>query len=99
MQYRRDIEGLRAIAVVAVLLFHFGVPGVDGGFVGVDLFFVLSGYLITTLLIGEHGGAITAGVLSSLLSALVTLYVTAMLTAIYRHLGGQADPQMPDVFR
>ncbi|HOB14298.1 MAG TPA: glycerophosphoryl diester phosphodiesterase membrane domain-containing protein [Novosphingobium sp.] len=57
------------------------------------------GGTVATLLIGEHGGAITAGVLSSLLSALVTLYVTAMLTAIYRHLGGQADPQMPDVFR
>ncbi|MDO8390011.1 MAG: acyltransferase family protein [Actinomycetota bacterium] len=54
MRYRRDIEGLRAIAVVAVLLYHFGVPGIDGGFVGVDVFFVISGYLITTLLIEER---------------------------------------------
>ena len=54
MKYRRDIEGLRAIAVVAVLLYHFGVPGLDGGFVGVDVFFVISGYLITSLLIDER---------------------------------------------
>ncbi len=54
MQHRKDIEGLRAIAIVAVLLFHFGVPGFDGGFVGVDIFFVISGYLITSLLIHER---------------------------------------------
>ena len=54
MTYRRDIEGLRALAVVAVLLYHFGVPGLDGGFVGVDVFFVISGYLITSLLTDER---------------------------------------------
>ncbi|MEY4607772.1 MAG: hypothetical protein RLY45_2532 [Actinomycetota bacterium] len=52
--HRRDIEGLRALAVVAVLLFHFGVPGTSGGFVGVDVFFVISGFLITTLLVAER---------------------------------------------
>ncbi len=54
MQRREDIEGLRAIAVAAVLLFHAGVPGLDGGYVGVDVFFVLSGFLITSLLISER---------------------------------------------
>lgn len=54
MQRREDIEGLRAIAVAAVLLFHAGVPGLDGGYVGVDVFFVLSGFLITTLLVHER---------------------------------------------
>ena len=54
MRYRYDIEGLRAIAVLAVLLYHFGVPGLDGGFVGVDVFFVISGFLITSLLIHER---------------------------------------------
>ena len=53
MEHRFDIEGLRAIAVIAVLLFHFGVPGTDGGYVGVDVFFVISGFLITALLLRE----------------------------------------------
>ncbi|WP_231611069.1 acyltransferase, partial [Rhodococcus sp. CX] len=48
--FRPDIEGLRAVAVLAVVLFHAGVPGIGGGFVGVDVFFVVSGFLITGLL-------------------------------------------------
>jgi len=49
-RFRPDIEGLRAVAVLAVVLFHAGIPGLDGGFVGVDVFFVISGFLITGLL-------------------------------------------------
>ncbi|OMC50996.1 acyltransferase [Mycobacterium sp. IS-2888] len=48
--FRPDIEGLRAVAVLAVVLFHADVPGVGGGYVGVDVFFVISGFLITGLL-------------------------------------------------
>jgi peptidoglycan/LPS O-acetylase OafA/YrhL len=48
--YRPDIDGLRALAVISVILFHFGIPGFDGGYAGVDVFFVISGYLITQLL-------------------------------------------------
>jgi peptidoglycan/LPS O-acetylase OafA/YrhL len=51
--FRPDIEGLRAIAIALVVAFHVGVPGLRGGFVGVDVFFVLSGYLITGLLVQE----------------------------------------------
>ncbi len=49
-RFRPDIEGLRAVAVLAVVLFHAAVPGLNGGFVGVDVFFVISGFLITGLL-------------------------------------------------
>ncbi|PWW21112.1 peptidoglycan/LPS O-acetylase OafA/YrhL [Geodermatophilus normandii] len=48
--FRPDVEGLRAVAVLAVVLFHAGVPGLTGGYVGVDVFLVLSGFLITGLL-------------------------------------------------
>ena len=48
--YRPDIDGLRAISVLAVILFHSAVPGFAGGYVGVDVFFVISGYLITQVL-------------------------------------------------
>lgn len=48
--FRPDIEGLRAVAVIAVVLYHAGLPGVTGGYIGVDVFFVISGFLITRLL-------------------------------------------------
>lgn len=52
-EFRSNIEGLRGIAVLSVVIFHCGIVGVSGGFVGVDIFFVLSGYLITGLLVKE----------------------------------------------
>jgi peptidoglycan/LPS O-acetylase OafA/YrhL len=51
--FRPDIEGLRGIAILIVVAFHCGIPGFSGGFVGVDVFLVLSGYLITGLLVAE----------------------------------------------
>lgn len=54
LPYRPDIQGLRAIAIVLVVLAHAGFTAFSGGFIGVDVFFVLSGYLITGLLINEH---------------------------------------------
>ena len=59
--FRPDIEGLRAVAVLAVVLFHADVPGVGGGFVGVDVFFVISGFLITGLLWREVSTTGTVG--------------------------------------
>lgn len=55
--YRPDLEGLRAVAILLVVSAHAGVPWLAGGFVGVDVFFVLSGFLITGLLLQELGSA------------------------------------------
>ena len=51
--FRPDVEGMRAVAVLLVVVFHAGFTGLPGGFIGVDVFFVLSGFLITRLLIAE----------------------------------------------
>lgn len=53
IKYRKDIDGLRAIAILPVLLFHVGYSWFSGGYVGVDIFFVISGYLITKILISD----------------------------------------------
>ena len=54
MQYRSDIDGLRALAILPVVVFHLGVPFVSGGFVGVDIFFVISGFLIASLVLHDQ---------------------------------------------
>jgi len=52
---RRDIDGLRALAIIPVVMYHFGFGVFSGGFVGVDVFFVISGYLITSIIVREIG--------------------------------------------
>ena len=52
--FRPDVEGLRAVSIVLVILVHAGVPYMQGGTVGVDAFFVISGFVITGLLLREH---------------------------------------------
>ena len=54
LTYRADVDGLRAVAVLPVIFFHAGVGLFSGGFVGVDVFFVVSGYLITSIILNEH---------------------------------------------
>ena len=53
MKYRKEIDGLRSLAIVPVILFHAGIGGFSGGYIGVDVFFVISGYLITSILVSE----------------------------------------------
>lgn len=53
LHYRREVDGLRAVAVTSVVLFHAGIPGFSGGYVGVDVFFVISGFLITSIISRE----------------------------------------------
>ena len=53
-KYRPEIDGLRALAIIPVVLFHMGFAWISGGFLGVDVFFVISGFLITSILIDEH---------------------------------------------
>ena len=85
-QLRGDIEGLRAIAVLSVLLFHIGVSKLSGGFAGVDVFFVISGFLITSLLLKEveRSGRVSIGEFYSrrarrlLPAATVVLVATAL---------------------
>ncbi|MCU1621785.1 MAG: hypothetical protein JWL79_630 [Frankiales bacterium] len=55
VKYRSDVDGLRAVAVTSVVAYHLQTPQVTGGFVGVDVFFVISGFLITSLIVGELG--------------------------------------------
>ncbi|QYD73288.1 acyltransferase [Paraburkholderia edwinii] len=53
MRFRQDINALRGVAVALVALFHFQTPGFNGGFIGVDVFFVISGYLMTSIVVGR----------------------------------------------
>ena len=53
MKYRPEIDGLRAIAVISVILFHAGFKTFEGGYIGVDIFFVISGYLITKIILKD----------------------------------------------
>nr|WP_154324593.1 acyltransferase family protein [Pantoea sp. 201603H] len=91
MNYRADIDGLRALAVLPVIAYHMGVPGISGGFIGVDIFFVISGYLICGII---YQGAMK-GAFSYLdfykrrcLRILPPLFVVLMATLIfgYNHL-------------
>ena len=53
MKYRAEIDGLRAIAVLPVIFFHLGLPHFSGGYIGVDIFFVISGFLITSIILND----------------------------------------------
>ncbi len=88
-QFRSDIEGLRAVAVIAVVFFHAGLPGVGGGYIGVDVFFVVSGFLITGLLWREASTTGAVGLATfygararRLLPAAVTVIVATCVASV-----------------
>jgi peptidoglycan/LPS O-acetylase OafA/YrhL len=87
--FRSDIEGVRGLAVLIVVLFHAGLAGLIGGFVGVDVFFVISGFLITGLLLREHERTGRIGLLQfyarrarRLLPAAIVVLVVTLVVAL-----------------
>lgn len=88
--FRPDIEGIRAIAILLVIAAHFAIPGFSAGFIGVDIFFVLSGYLITSILVREYESTqriallrFYANRLRRLLPALATMIVASSFAAYW----------------
>ncbi len=84
IRYRADIDGLRAIAVLAVLFFHAGLAPVTGGFVGVDVFFVISGYLITSIIVSEvsRGEFTYAGFYERRIRRIIPALMTVIATSV-----------------
>ncbi len=98
---RRDIQGLRALAVVLVIADHAGAPGFGGGFIGVDVFFVVSGYVITQLLLREARKGARQGLadfysrrIRRILPAATATLVVTMVAAVLL-LGARMDPLLP----
>ncbi len=86
--FRGDVDGIRAIAIVLVVAFHAHVGGFSGGFVGVDVFFVISGYLITRNLVAEAGTSSRVGLLAfwarrarRLIPALAVLVIATLIAS------------------
>jgi peptidoglycan/LPS O-acetylase OafA/YrhL len=88
--YQPEIDGLRTIAIIAAVFFHVGVPGFSGGYVGVDIFFVISGFLITRMLAVElnNTGQIDflrfyAGRIRRLFPALIAVVFVILLLGLF----------------
>ena len=84
-RYRPDIDGLRAVAIIGVVAYHVGIPGFTGGFAGVDVFFVISGYLITQLLARElaaTGTVSIAGFYARRMRRLLPALLVVLLVAV-----------------
>ena len=90
IKYRSDIDGLRAVAVLSVILFHINAKWIPGGFLGVDIFFVISGYLITLILTKEVASTNKVNIVNfytrrikriipALLFVLIPVFITAFL--------------------
>lgn len=85
MKYRVDIGGLRALAIISVVLYHFKVPGFSGGFSGVDVFFVISGYLMSCIFMSKVDDGI-GGVLSFYKSRFLRIYPALISMVVISYL-------------
>lgn len=87
-KYRADIDGLRAVAVLSILFYHVGIDAFGGGYVGVDIFFVISGYLITSIIVRELAdGSFTLGRfyerrVRRILPALLVVMITTLAAGV-----------------
>jgi peptidoglycan/LPS O-acetylase OafA/YrhL len=100
LRYQPEIDGLRTIAITAAVFYHAGIPGFSGGYIGVDIFFVISGFLITRMLLAEmmHTGKIEffafyARRVRRLLPALIVVILSVLLlgTLVLSPAGEQQD--------
>jgi peptidoglycan/LPS O-acetylase OafA/YrhL len=93
--HKPALDGLRAVAVLSVMAFHYGLDGLQGGFLGVDTFFVLSGYLITSLLLTEWGRTATVNLLAfwtrRAKRLLPALFIVLIAVAIWVRLESSSD--------
>ncbi|RMH76762.1 MAG: acyltransferase [Actinomyces sp.] len=95
MRYRPDIDGLRAVAVVLVIAYHAAIPGFSGGYVGVDVFFAVSGFLITGLLVAEieeRGGVAVLAFWARRVRRLIPLAAVVLVTTVA--LGAALSPPL-----
>lgn len=89
LTYQPQIDGLRALAVIGVILFHMKYQWISGGFVGVDVFFVISGYLITSLILKEHENGLfkiskfMARRIKRILPALLTMLIVVSIASYF----------------
>ncbi len=92
-RFRPDVQGLRAVAILLVVLYHASVPGVRGGYVGVDVFFVISGFVITGVLLRERASTGSTSILAFYgrrarrIIPAATLVILVTVTATYRFVG------------
>lgn len=101
-RFRPDVEGLRAVAILLVVLYHAGVPRLTGGYVGVDVFFVISGFVITGVLLRQHGATGRTSILDfyarrvrRILPAATLVIVTSVLVS-YVALGAVSGNAVAD---